>query len=84
MVHLGKKPFACEMCSFRSSQKRNIQKHMITIHGQKKDYSCDFCDYKCAHAQNLKKHVNLMHEQNQPTEIVIPRLTNTSANAFFG
>ena len=32
MTHTGEKPFACTVCSFRSSQKRNVKHHMISRH----------------------------------------------------
>lgn len=32
-VHLGEKPFACRICSYRALQKSDVKKHMKRIHG---------------------------------------------------
>ena len=34
-VHEGKKPFKCEVCDYRSSQKGGLKKHVALVHEEK-------------------------------------------------
>ena len=40
-----KKPFKCDICDYRSSQKRSINRFVSSVHERKKLLKCDICGY---------------------------------------
>ena len=43
-VHDNKKPFKCEICDYRCSQKGDLSKHFTAVHEKKKPFKCEICD----------------------------------------
>ena len=41
------KPFKCDLCDYRCSQKTNLQNHQ-RMHSGDKPFNCDLCDYRCS------------------------------------
>jgi KRAB domain-containing zinc finger protein len=47
-VHDGNKPFKCEACDYRSSQKGDLNKHVTLVHEGKQPFKCEICGYRCS------------------------------------
>ena len=37
-MYLGKKPFQCDICDYSCSQKRDLNKHVASVHEEKKGF----------------------------------------------
>lgn len=55
-THTGEKPFSCQFCTFRTTQKRNLITHIRTHTGEK-PYACAHCPYRSAWKGNLNAHL---------------------------
>jgi hypothetical protein len=60
-MHAGVR-FQCPSCPHRSTSKKDLQRHIRTIHEKRKDFKCPVCDKGFAHAGNLKVHRESVHE----------------------
>ncbi|XP_045113199.1 zinc finger and SCAN domain-containing protein 2-like isoform X4 [Portunus trituberculatus] len=54
--HNTEKPFCCEFCLFRTSQKASLKAHLRTHTGEK-PYSCHLCPLSFSVKCNLKTHI---------------------------
>ena len=61
-IHEGKKPFNCDICNYRCSQKGDMKTHVASVHEGKKPFKCDICDYSCSQKGNMTRHVSSIHE----------------------
>ena len=64
-VHEKKKPFKCEICYFRFSQKGDMNKHIVLVHEKKKLFKCEICDYKFSQKGDINKHIVSVHEKKK-------------------
>ncbi|XP_063865048.1 myoneurin-like isoform X2 [Scylla paramamosain] len=55
-AHNTEKPFCCEYCLFRTSQKASLKAHLRTHTGEK-PYSCHLCPLSFSVKCNLKTHI---------------------------
>lgn len=55
-AHNTEKPFCCEFCLFRTSQKASLKAHLRTHTGEK-PYSCHLCPLSFSVKCNLKTHI---------------------------
>ena len=66
-VHLKMKPFKCEYCDARFSQKINRANHIKSVHFGEKPYICECCDARFSRKRDKVNHVRRIHaEQQQP------------------
>ncbi|CAK1591776.1 unnamed protein product [Parnassius mnemosyne] len=56
--------FNCDICEFKTSQKRCILAH-IKVHVAKQVYCCNNCDYKCTDKTNFRRHM-IKHTGQKP------------------
>ncbi|CAK1580160.1 unnamed protein product [Parnassius mnemosyne] len=57
--------FNCDICEFKTSQKRYILAH-FKAHVAKQVYCCNNCDYKCARKSSLIYHIMKVHTGEKP------------------
>jgi len=69
-IHTGEKPFACEICDYRSNQKSNLRLHIRQMHStgdeEVPEYVCYICNYRSKVSSNLSSHIRNTHNLNWP------------------
>ena len=50
------KEYCCCTCSYKSTFKTNITRHLMT-HSGVKPFKCQFCEYSCVQKGNLDSHI---------------------------
>ena len=69
-IHTGDKPFACELCDYRSNQKSNLRLHIRQMHNtgdeEVPEYVCHICNYRSKQSSNLNSHIRNKHNLNWP------------------
>ena len=60
-VHEIKKPFKCDICEYRCSQKNDMKRHIESVHEKKEPFKCDICDQKFNRKTNMTRHVATVH-----------------------
>lgn len=63
------RPFSCEICEKRFSQKCNLVTH-IRLHTGEKPYNCDFCDKRFTQKGNLDAHIKT-HTKEKPFQCTL-------------
>ncbi len=65
-VHTGEKPYACEKCSYRTSDCSTLARHM-RVHTGEKPHTCTWpgCSYATARSGDLARHTR-MHTGEKP------------------
>ena len=59
------KPFQCDQCSFRFTQKCVLANHIKTVHEKIKPFLCDFCTFSTATKHLLRQHIEVIHEKKK-------------------
>ena len=66
VVHLKLKPFKCEQCDKRFSERSNLSKHFKVVHLKIKAFKCQYCDKKFSKEYGRSLHVNSVHLREKP------------------
>ena len=60
---IAKKPYQCEICSIRFSQKTSLSSHVASVHeGKKPVFQCDQCNKEFARKSGLTQHISVIHK----------------------
>ena len=58
-----KRPFKCEVCDFRCSEKGTLKKHVSSVHKKRKSFKCTLCGNSSSRNHHLKTHIESVHEK---------------------
>ncbi|XP_073979414.1 uncharacterized protein isoform X2 [Rhodnius prolixus] len=64
VVHNDHRPFACNLCPYRSKQRDSLKKHMMA-HTDERPFECEVCHHRCRQKGDLKRH-KLLHSGERP------------------
>ena len=76
-IHEGKKPFRCDICDYRCSQKSSLTRHIAQVHERKRPFKCEICDYSCSRKHMLNLFMKERSHSNVTfvTTAVLERIT---------
>ena len=57
------KNFKCELCSFITTTRRNLNAHINRVHNNCKMFTCQQCPFKTGHRNSLKIHIEGRHKK---------------------
>ena len=57
--------FKCNICNLLLKTKRNLKRHIESVHEGKKPFKCNTCDVNFAAKDSLKRHISLVHERKK-------------------
>ena len=60
-LHKVIKNFKCELCPFKTNNRRNLNAHINGVHNE--NHVCIECGYTYGCKQNLKRHIDEVHEK---------------------
>ena len=49
--------FKCEICDYSSYLKRNVKRHVESVHEKKKPFQCEICKQQFSQNSELKRHI---------------------------
>uniref|UniRef100_A0A8D8UUE3 RE1-silencing transcription factor A n=1 Tax=Cacopsylla melanoneura TaxID=428564 RepID=A0A8D8UUE3_9HEMI len=61
-MHLGDKPYECQICLATFSQNSTLHSHLRTHTGEK-PFKCEHCDYRSQRKSSVKRHILIRHRE---------------------
>ena len=86
--HEMMKPFRCDICGVKFSQKGHLKNHIASIHEKKKTFTCEICDKAFSRKGSMKRHIKLIHEEKKESKLTWKKkkqiLDRISINQYCG
>uniref|UniRef100_A0A8C4R0R6 C2H2-type domain-containing protein n=1 Tax=Eptatretus burgeri TaxID=7764 RepID=A0A8C4R0R6_EPTBU len=76
--HSGERPYACDLCTYRSAQAYNLQMHIRARHRHQPNFRCTVCGVAFSCLSELRRHV-VLHGAER--EYHCPHCTHRSSNS---
>ena len=61
-IHEKEEKLSCELCTFATRYKRNLDSHIEIVHRGVKKHKCQDCDFSTAYHRNLVRHCKEVHD----------------------
>ncbi|CAG0910615.1 unnamed protein product, partial [Cyprideis torosa] len=66
-VHLGVKPFQCDLCDSRFGSPFRLKRHKAGVHEKKRNFICPLCGYSFMQKSEYEVHMRV-HQNDRPFE----------------
>lgn len=63
------KNLKCEICGHGTNRKRDLERHVESVHMQIKRFSCQFCEFGTCWEKSLKSHIETFHAKEEISNI---------------
>ena len=63
-------PLSCGFCDKQFAQKRNLVRHIQTVHEKKKPFCCSLCDTPFGTKQTLERHFAKVHKIQDSSDLI--------------
>ena len=63
-IHLGLKPYKCDLCDFRTAYRKISSEHKKVAHGNQR-FDCPYCTHSARYKGNLTKHLRNVHKRDK-------------------
>lgn len=58
----------CDLCSYETSCRWSLKRHIIVVHKKLKPIQCKQCNFRCHRNYLLNQHINVVHNNMKPFE----------------
>ena len=55
--------FACDKCSYATSTKHHLRRHVGTVHDKIKNFACTLCTFRTSYGWRLRNHTKEVHDR---------------------
>ena len=67
-AHVKNNRVPCNLCSYKATSKKDVDKHVKSVHTKEKDHRCMHCDMRFSRRWYLVSHVRNMHSKVKDKE----------------
>merc|ERR1712150_43159 len=57
------KNFKCDDCTYSTSRKDSLRKHINTVHKKERNFTCKVCNFAFTQSSSLNKHMRVKHKK---------------------
>ena len=62
--------FACGECTFATTDRSDLDSHLVAVHEKSKPFTCTFCNLSFSRRHHLKTHIDKFHESPSTVNVL--------------